>query len=225
MIIRIFAVLALLGALNTASESLAQSLFGGGNTGGNTAGRNTTGGNAAGGISGNSGFGQVGLGQSAAGTLSVSDGSITSNTGAGTFAGSRSGATFVGGNASTTQSFNNTRSQFSSLQNRGNTGRGQANRTQTTQRKLPRTQYRIGFTAPVIPVQQIQSNLQSNVIELPQLAYADRSVNLVVDDQGVVTMSGSVNSDREKKLLEAYVSMEPGVRKVTNELKVQAPIE
>ncbi|MDB4743849.1 BON domain-containing protein [Planctomicrobium sp.] len=41
-----------------------------------------------------------------------------------------------------------------------------------------------------------------------------------VDEQGQVTLAGVVATERESKLLESYIRMEPGVRKVNNTLTV-----
>lgn len=244
MLLRIVSAVAIMSLFSIVSDVHAQTLFGGGGTG-QTGGRTTTGGqstSATGGLTsggatgGNVGggtgtggarsgatAGSGGLTESRAGTLSVSDGSLTSNVGQGNFAGFQTGGAFVGGNFAGTQTQTNSRAQFSSLQNRGG-GAGQANRgnqSRSINNRTPvRPQFQVAFTAPTVPAQKIENSLSASVLKLPQLSYTNESITLSVNEAGVVTMAGQVNSDREKKLLEAFVRMEPGVRKVENELTI-----
>ena len=246
MLLRVFSVLTILSCINIATEVQAQSLYGTSTTTGSTTGRTTsttgtagsvssslTGGNTGGTTTGRTGStgntrstgGTNGLTNSRAGTLSLTEGTLNSNVQLGNFAGSglQNGGTFVGGNVSGTNFQTNSRSEFSAFQNRGgNTGQfGQGNQNRSINQRTPvRPQFQIAFTVPPVPAQKIESSLTASVLKLPQLSYSNETITLNVDDKGVVTMSGTVNSEREKKLLEAFVSMEPGVRKIENELTV-----
>ncbi|TWT51944.1 BON domain protein [Thalassoglobus neptunius] len=229
---RILTLATALMILTTASNAQAQSLFGGGTTtGGGTTGG--TGGSAAGvGRTTQGGGGTTFAAQGgslidpgrAAGdmVLNTGDGSLSSMVGQNAFTGFSSDSAFIGGNTAASQSFTNNRAQFGGLQGRGNTGGGQNGRGQgQTDRKPVRPQYRMAFTAPALPVQQLESSLKSSLLELPHLAYSNRTVELSVDENGVATISGTVNSEREMKSVESYVRMEPGVRKVANQLIIQ----
>ena len=72
--------------------------------------------------------------------------------------------------------------------------------------------------------QKIQTRLQKqtslSVKGADRLASSQVPVNVTLDESGVATLRGQVTTDDSKRLIEALVRLEPGVRKVTNELEV-----
>ncbi len=194
---------------------------GGGNTGGGATGGAGTGGNTGGGRTGG-GAAATGGGQNAQsgqtlGTqnLNAADGSLSAQVGQNAFTGqAQNGFT---GNRIAGQANANTgaASQF------GNLGQGTNERPQNqvnTQRKQIRPQLRLAFDVPSIPPASVKLSLNERVVKVPVFVENASNVQINVDAHGTLTLNGKVSSDHERKLLEAYVRLEPGVRSVANKL-------
>ncbi|RLS51128.1 MAG: BON domain-containing protein [Planctomycetota bacterium] len=146
--------------------------------------------------------------------FNAADGSLGAQIGQGGFTG-RQNTGFAGnrnagqgGGASLTPQFNQMGGNQNS--NRGNTG-GNANI------KRARPQQRIAFTFP-------KANLTSTQVQVSQRFQRLAGVTgatTEITDEGVATLTGTVATDDAKKLAEALVRLEPGVRSVVNELLVQ----
>lgn len=204
----------------------AQSLFGGGTTGG------SSGFGGAAGNTGTSGFGtaatgqggrtsQTNVGQELGTTnLNAADGSLSATVGQSAFVGAGNSGNFVGNRFAGQTASQSVQPQFGNLQQNNRSTNN--NRQSRDQRKSVRPQYRIAFEAPAIPPQQILARFQPQTgLRLPPISSDVELVALDVDHNGVVKLSGTVTSERDSKLLESYVRMEPGVRDVKNELTIR----
>ncbi|QDT30888.1 BON domain-containing protein [Thalassoglobus polymorphus] len=220
MLFRTLSLTLVLVCFTGISDVHAQSLFGGGGTGGTTGGTNT-GGRATGttGAQGQSTSG-IDTGQTIGTTnLNAADGSLSATVGQGSFVGGQNSGTFVGNRFTGQTASQGTSAQFGGLQNNNQT----QNRStqQQTDRKSVRPVFRMAFVAPTLPQQEIESRLIETAIALPPIVAGSSSINIQVDPQGQVTLSGAVGTERERKLLESYVRMEPGVRGVKNSLTIK----
>lgn len=212
----IILILTLVAMAAISDEVRAQSLFsGGGSLGGtNTGGQQTV--------------TQVAQGQSTSGintgqtlgttNLNAADGSLSATVGQGGFVGGQNNGAFVGNRFAGQSASQSNQAQFGNLQSNNRTQN--RNNQQRTDRKSVRPQYRISFTAPVIPRSDLQSRLTFGEIQIPSEMLNVDGVIVKVEEQGLVTLSGVVATERDSKLLESYVRMEPGVRKVNNALAV-----
>lgn len=200
----------------TTQEASAQSLFGGGGSlgGSNTGGQQT-------GTQGAQGQSSSGIttGQTLGTTnLNAADGSLSATVGQGGFVGGQNNGNFTGNRFAGQTASQSNQAQFGNLQqNNRNQNR---NNQQRTDRKPVRPRYRISFNAPVIPRSDLQSRLTFSEIQIPKQMLNAENVIVKVDEQGQVTLAGVVATDRDSKLLESYVRMEPGVRQVKNTLTV-----
>lgn len=86
----------------------------------------------------------------------------------------------------------------------------------------PQYATRIAFDYPAVSTAQVQQTLQEHFAQhyaaSPSLPSAGNIQ--IVADAGVVVLKGEVRSAEEKKLAEALVRIEPGVRQVRNELEI-----
>ncbi len=174
-------------------------------------GANRAGGNAAQGATQNNrtaGTGAADLGQSL-----LNQGNLNS------FIGGRNQQQgFVGGNQRTGQQQNNRQQQQNNRQGGGqndnNMNQGQQNQDQ---RRAIRPQYKVTFDQPLKPTADIRSTLQPRFDSLSQTPSL-RGVAYELDTDGVVVLRGSVETPAQKRLAENVVKLEPGVKKVRNEL-------
>lgn len=192
----------------------ATSGFGGGTAGGGAANGVVGGNNAA---NRTAGTGQAALGQSL----------FTQGTNQNGFVGGRNQQQqFIGGNQRTGQQQNNRQDQQNNRQgnfgqNDFNNQNGQGQQAQDPKRAI-RPQYRVAFDEPVIPAADIRSALQPQFEFLTQLP-ALRGVAYELDTEGVVVLRGSVATPSQRRLAENVVKLEPGVKKVRNELTLNEP--
>ncbi len=121
------------------------------------------------------------------------------------FAGNRNAT--QGGNTSLLPQFNQLGNQGNTT-NQGNTGRSNIIRA--------RPQQRIAFTYPKANLVATQVQMSDRFQRMTGASGASASIS----DEGVVTLTGVVTSDDSRKLAEALARLEPGVRSVVNELKV-----
>lgn len=125
---------------------------------------------------------------------------------------------FIGGNQRTGQQQNNRQQQQNNRQG-GNNDNNQNNQGQQNQnqRRTIRPQYKVTFDLPQKPVVEIRSTLQPRFDSLSQTPSL-RGVAYDLDAEGVVVLRGTVETPAQKRLAENVVKLEPGVKKVRNEL-------
>ena len=130
---------------------------------------------------------------------------------------------FIGGNQRTTQ---NTRQQQNQFGNQGrqqrqnqddNNGTNQQN--QNNQRRAIRPQQKVAFEIPQRTETEVRTTLQTRFDGLVQNP-ALRNVTFEMDSDGIVTLRGEVGTTSARQLAANLVRLEPGVRKVVNELTV-----
>lgn len=191
-----------------------------GSTGSTTATGATTGAgtSALSGATGNTGSGSGGTGaQMSTGnqpTFNAGDGSVGALIGQNAFTGQ--GNTGFVGNRNATQGGNTSLlPQFNQQGNQGNTTK-QSN-TGRSNLKRARPQQRIAFTYPKANLVATQVLMSDRLKRMTGVSGANASIS----DEGVVTLTGMVASDDSRKLAEALARLEPGVRSVVNELKVE----
>ena len=177
-----------------------------------------TGGNV-GGVGNNSANRTAGNGQSALGQSLFNQG----NNQNGFIGGRNQQQQFIGGNQRTGQ-----QQQSNQLGNRSQAGRmnlddfnstNQQNQPTQNQRRVIRPQQKIAFEVPPRSETEIRSTLQTRFDGLSQQP-ALRDVTFELDAKGVATLRGSVETESAKQLAANFVRLEPGVRKVVNELTV-----
>ena len=146
----------------------------------------------------------------------------TTNTNQG-FIGRNNQANQFIGRGAPTQGANQGRQQNRSINRR--TGGGNANRNfgqrSGTQQTPIQPRLRVAFTFQKTQMAAVSRSLRTHldrvVVRKPSL----KSVNYDLNDQGVLTLRGEVETIDDGKLAAALFRLEPGVRKVTNELTVK----
>ena len=193
----------------------------GGNTGANQQ-NNQTGGLIGGNATGNAGGGLIG-GGSTAGQANTGQGLRATG---GNFqnlsaiGGGNTGATNTGRGGQATRQFGGGAGGRGGARGTGGGARG-GGQVQSTRRVI-RPVLRIAFTYPT-PAPRVESSLNRQFDRVSvRLKNRFRYLALKVGDKGVVTLTGQVQSDNDKKLAAAYVRLEPGVRKIENNLIVTA---
>ena len=187
---------------NTAATSAASSAQGGatGNTGGGGGGGNT-------GVQPSTGNQPI---------FNAGDGSVGAQIGQNAFTGQGNNG-FVGSRNAGQATRNRTTPQFSQMgdsnvdPNTGNTG--------NVRTKRARPQQRIAFTYPKANLALTQTKLSTRFKQQSKVAGADTRIS----DEGVATLIGTVKDEDARKLAEALTRLEPGVRSIVNELKVEVP--
>ncbi|QDU52786.1 BON domain-containing protein [Gimesia panareensis] len=110
--------------------------------------------------------------------------------------------------------------------NRATTGGSQNSLNQRnagqTGPKVPefRPQLRVAFTAPPIPVGNVSTSMGSSFDRLKTRHEKLNGVQFQVNADHSVTLRGQVDSSGTRKLVEFLAMLEPGVRKVNNELTI-----
>ena len=97
-------------------------------------------------------------------------------------------------------------------------GRGSNNAQSQAPKMTIRPQFRIAFSPPQVSSSVLQERVSSQLVSIPQLPASN--VNVDVDSAGMATLSGQAKSEDDRKLLEAFVRLEPGIRGVTNKILV-----
>jgi hypothetical protein len=111
----------------------------------------------------------------------------------------------------------------------GDYGGQQSQQSRNAQRAISlRPQQRLGFTYNRPTADAIAANLTTRLTRIAAApATADvvpptlQQIQMQIDDGGVLTLRGTVESASARKLAEVMARLEPGVRKVVNELEVQ----
>lgn len=108
--------------------------------------------------------------------------------------------------------------------NRANTGGSTQNQFNAGQTgpKVPafRPQMRVAFTAPPLPLSNVQTSMGHSFDRIKERNEKLRGVQFEVNADRSVTLRGQVDTAGAKKLVEFLAMLEPGVRKVKNELTV-----
>ncbi len=150
------------------------------------------------------------------------------------FIGGRNPQTFVGGNQRAgQQNQQQQQQQFGNRNNRGRQNQGmdpndpngfnQQGQEQDSRRSI-RPQQKVSFEVPKIPYEELNTTLNSRferVTRQPAL----RGVTVDLDADGVVVLSGEVATPSQKQLAANMVRLEPGVKKVRNELTLATSLE
>ena len=214
--------------ISLASAACAQGTIGtGGTTGtgglGSTTGGTSTAGQSTGGAStGQTGATGSGLsGQSSFGGT-VPGQTTTASNATDTFIGSNATTGFVGG-SSQAGNQQGTNRQFQALQN--NTSQQSTSQQSGTVREI-RSTLRVGFAFPSASQSQINGSLASaNIASLsrflpirPELAGIDVALN----SNGIAILTGSAPTVETRRLAANLIRLQPGVRKVDNQIVVQA---
>ncbi len=127
---------------------------------------------------------------------------------------------FIGGNQRTGQQQNNRQQQQNNRQggfgqnDPNNMNQGQQNQDQ---RRAIRPSFKVAFDQPQKPTADIRSTLQPRFDSLSQTPSL-HGVAYELDADGVVVLRGTVETPAQKRLAENVVKLEPGVKKVRNEL-------
>jgi len=212
---------------STSGNAFTQSGVGSSNTGGAgtsaLGGANRAGGNAAAAANNRTaGNGQGDLGQSLL--------NQNQNQNANSFLGGNQNAqgNFVGRNQRTGQA---TRQQANPGGNRQQGGRqsledllngvNQQNQP-TDQRRAIRPQLRVAFDETTTPTIDSRPTVAPQLDSLKQIP-ALRGVAYELDPEGVVILRGTVETSSQKRLAENVARLEPGVKKVRNELTLAEP--
>ncbi|MFM9965979.1 MAG: BON domain-containing protein [Planctomycetaceae bacterium] len=218
------------------SSNAATRTTGGSGTTGSAANAYSTGASGAGGNSGSifgggQGAGSSGLGQSGqAGNTQNRQINTQSQLGLnqnGFLGQGNNQQNFVGRN----QPQNNSQDRQNNNNNRGGQGNfgqndpnnqnGQGQQNQDPKRAI-RPQLKVAFETSPRPTSEIRSTLQPRFETLSRTP-ALRGVSYELDAEGVVVLRGSVETPSQKRLAENVVKLEPGVKKVRNELTLNEP--
>ena len=203
----------------TTSVTFAQAI---GNTGGQTGAANTGGSAAASAVGGGGGsnVGGAGLGGNTGAVqgpqFNAGDGSLGDQVGQNGFIGRNDNAgRFIGSQFSMQGGSAVQQNNYGSLGGRGSTGGNQSfNATQI----LIRPQIRVAFEVPLVPPQQVQQRVTTELVKLPVPNV--EGVQVQLDERGTTFLSGTVATEHEKKLVEAFVRLEPGVWGIKNQIEI-----
>lgn len=200
------------GGQNTGSQSTGGISTGGLNTGGlNTGGQNT----------GTQNAGATPIGGTTATGGAATDVSTLGSNAAQSFIGANATQGFIGG-ATGTNNQQRTNRQFRALQNNN---QQQTQQTTGTPRAI-KTTLRVGFVFPSAP--QLASlgriananvaSMNRFVAQRPDLA----GINVALNSSGVAVLTGSASSEESRRLAANLMRIQPGVRKIDNQVVVQA---
>ncbi|WP_437190909.1 BON domain-containing protein [Planctomicrobium sp. SH527] len=165
----------------------------------------------------------TGTGAGSQGAMNTADGALGATIGTSGFVGRGDNANrFVGSqNATSNARRGSAANQFSLLQNLvGNNEFNQNGANVPAQNIIP--QMRLGFDVETRVIPELRMSIQENLVKLPAIGPRADGVVAHADNAGIVTLSGQVHSEHDRKLIETLVRMEPGVRAVRNELAVSS---
>lgn len=211
------------GALSSTSNAAGSASRGGSSRTGTGANTGSFGSGSQGGA-GRSGASGSGLGANsmAQPTFNTGDGSLGATIGTSGFVGRGDNAgRFIGSQNSTQRRTMNNANQFSQLRNQGNQNRSNVNNTNV--RQLMRPQVQLGFEPALSPTVATPSDFHAGLMELPGIGSRAEGVVPSFSGDGVVTLTGTVATEDDRRMMEVLTRMEPGVREVKNELRVVTP--
>lgn len=153
---------------------------------------------------------------------------LTGQTGASDFVGRGDAAgRFVGDQRAAQQTQGAASRSFGGFGNRarteGNARSGNQRQPRSGDRQATRVirpRQKIAFSYPQRPAAEIDRLLQTRMNALVQDESRKGSVKVAVNDQGVATLTGTVDSAEAKRLAAIMARLEPGVRSVDNQLEV-----
>ena len=203
---------------------------GGGTGGGTTGGGTTGGGTAAGGNDGTIGTGQIGDGGNLAQPEFLTFGADIDPTGGTGFAGRGDASqNFVGGGlldaqgqAGAGRGGQNQFQQLNRTQGQLQQGRG-TQPTGPSRSERVRARHRVAFAYSPRPRSELTTRLQSRFRSLATRQPEASGVQVSFDDRGNATLTGTVASADRARFVEALARLEPGVRRVDNQLQVGSP--
>ncbi|MEZ6057013.1 MAG: BON domain-containing protein [Planctomycetaceae bacterium] len=213
-------LLSLVLTAHTASAQQQSLGTGSGGTGGRTATGNT--GSTAGAASAIGGAANRTTGGTGGGTGQLQDVAFgqfgaTTQTPTG-FIGRGDATQFIGNRAAGQQTVNaGGTTRFSG----GGVGAQQSGQVQT-RANMMRVQQRLAFRSQPIIAANLQLTLET---QFSALSSRFPSVGIEVDAEGLTTLTGEVETEDDRKLAEAIARLEPGVRKVVNQLQAKADPE
>ncbi len=173
-------------------------------------------------------FGQTGFGQSLLSQQSAFgfQGSTNQNG----FLGGRGGSqNFIGNNQRAATANNQQQNQFGNRNNRGRQNQGDQNdfnnsnqqgQNQDSRRSI-RPQQKIAFDVPERTDVEFTTTLSSRFEQVTQQP-ALRGVTVHLDSEGVVILRGEVATPSQRMLAANMMRLEPGVKKIVNEIDIQA---
>lgn len=145
--------------------------------------------------------------------FNAGDGSVGSRVGQNAFVG-QGDTTFAGTRDVSQLANRNFSPQFNAM-NDPSTSQRRANSTPANVKRA-RPQQRISFEYPKANLVRAQVELSQRFQRLQTVSGAGTSIT----DEGVAVLTGTVANDDARKLAEALVRLEPGVRSVDNQLQV-----
>ena len=146
--------------------------------------------------------------------LNAADGTLGDQVGQNAFVGQGNNA-FVGSRNAGQNAGASLTPQFNQMNNSNPQGNG--GNTGNSNVKRARPQQRIAFTYPKANLAQTRIDISARFQRLAAVSGADTTIS----DAGIATLTGTVADDDSRKLAEALTRLEPGVRSVVNELKVE----
>jgi hypothetical protein len=174
-----------------------------------------------------SGFGQSAFGRS--GGFGSSGFGTSGFGGQGMFGGQMGGQNFVGRDGGDMQAImgqmGRAGAQFFSNMNRNMTNRNrnrqQPAQTEENERPPVRIRLEVGFAAPQSPPSAVASALTARLTRLA----VDHSIGQpqISVEGDTVVLRGTAESESQRRVLERFVMLEPGVMQVRNEMVVAAP--
>ena len=111
--------------------------------------------------------------------------------------------------------------------NSANTNRSTTNRSTTTRSRQIRPQFRIGFApSQTLTFANVQVRAARRLARaVPRARQLSGVAVQASQTKGVIALSGTVQSESARRLAAALIRLEPGVRKVQNNLQLaQAPV-
>lgn len=186
--------------------------------GGSTGAMGGAGGSRSGGTSAG-GMGQAGQSSLTQSTLNAGDGSLGATVGTSGFVGRGDTAgRFIGSQNAAQQRITGGAQQFSQLQNLNN--RNVGNNSNNAPKQLMRPRMQLGFELPAIESGTLNATLTSRLTALPALETRAHGVSMAVDEAGLVTLTGTVANEDDRRMMEILTRMEPGIRDVKNDLTI-----
>ncbi|REJ95885.1 MAG: BON domain-containing protein [Planctomycetota bacterium] len=160
--------------------------------------------------------------------ISTELGALSSMVGQGSFVGQGNTAQgFVGSRQAGTQTQGASNRNFSASGFSGGDDFNQFNQQQgqgPSSRRRIQPQYRIAFERPPLATSEVNDRVQQSLSRLSETHPAFDGIDVAVDEAGTVGLRGTVQSDDVRRLVEAIVRLEPGVRDVQNELDIAADL-
>jgi hypothetical protein len=102
----------------------------------------------------------------------------------------------------------------------GRSGADRAGRNSQRARAAIRPRQRVAFSYPVRGAAVVNVELTRQLYEIAKVRTELAGVAVMIDDSGLATITGMVDTPEQRRLAELLVRLEPGVRSVRNEMTV-----